>query len=32
MSEEGRGRPTYAIFQGLSAAVLLPDDGRDGRG
>ena len=29
---EGRGRPSYAVLQGLPAAVLLPYDGRDGRG
>ena len=27
--EEGRGRPPHAVLQGLPAAVLLPDDGRD---
>ena len=26
---EGRGRPAHAVLQGLSAAVLLPDDRRD---
>ena len=30
--EQGRGRPSYAVLQGLSSAVLLPHDGRDGRG
>ena len=29
-SEEGRGGPTYAVFQWLPAAVLFPDDGCDG--
>ena len=29
---EGRGRPSYAVLQRLSSAVLLPDDGRDGDG
>ncbi len=29
---EGRRRPSYAVLQGLSSAVLLPHDGRDGRG
>src|SRR5215472_1675363 len=29
-SVEGRGRPSYAVLQGLPAAVLLPHDGRDG--
>src|SRR5689334_2863727 len=28
--DEGRGRAAYAVFQRVSAAVLLPDDGRDG--
>ncbi len=27
---EGRRRPSYAVLQGLSSAVLLPHDGRDG--
>ena len=27
---EGRRRPAYAVLQGLSTAVFLPDDGRDG--
>ena len=30
--EEGRGRAAHSVFQGVSAAVLLPDDGRDGFG
>ncbi len=30
--EQGRGRPSYAVLQGLPPAVLLPHDGRDGRG
>ena len=30
-ADEGRGRPSHAVLQRLSAAVLLPDDGRDGR-
>ena len=29
---EGRRRPSYAVLQGLSSAVLLPHDGRDGSG
>ena len=29
---EGRRRTSHAVLQGLSSAVLLPDDGRDGRG
>ena len=29
--EQGRRRPSYAVLQGLQAAVLLPYDGRDGR-
>jgi len=29
--DEGRRRAAYAVLQGLSAAVLLPDDGRDGQ-
>ena len=28
--EEGGGRPSHAVLQGLPSAVLLPDDGRDG--
>ncbi len=31
-AEQGRRRPSYAVLQGLSSAVLLPHDGRDGRG
>ena len=31
-AEQGRGRPSYAVLQGLPAAVLLPHDGRDGSG
>ena len=31
-ADEGRGRPAHAVLQGLSAAVLLPHDGRDGGG
>ncbi len=31
-ADEGRGRPSYAVLQGLSSAVLLPHDGRDGTG
>src|ERR1041385_3589452 len=30
--EQGRGRAAYAVLQRLPAAVLLPDDGRDGSG
>ena len=30
--DEGRGRSTHAVLQRVPAAVLLPDDGRDGRG
>ena len=30
--EQGRGRAAHAVLQGIPAAVLLPDDGRDGRG
>ena len=30
--EQGRRRAAHAVLQGLPAAVLLPDDGRDGRG
>ena len=29
-ADEGRGRSSYAVLQGLSPAVLLPHDGRDG--
>ena len=29
-ADEGRGRAAHAVLQGLPAAVLLPDDGRDG--
>ena len=29
--DEGRGRAAHAVLHGLPAAVLLPDDGRDGR-
>ena len=29
-AEQGRGRAAHAVFQGLSAAVLLSHDGRDG--
>ena len=29
-ADEGRGRPSHAVLQGLPSAVLLPDDGRDG--
>ena len=29
---EGRGRAAHAVLQGIPAAVLLPDDGRDGSG
>ena len=31
-AEEGRGRAAHAVLQRVSAAVLHPDDGRDGRG
>ena len=31
-SDEGRGWTTHAVFQGISSAVLLPYDGRDGCG
>ena len=31
-ADEGRGRPSHAVLQGLSAAVLLPHDGRDRSG
>ncbi len=30
-AEEGRGRAAHAVLQRLPAAVLHPDDGRDGR-
>jgi len=30
--DEGRGRPSHAVLQWLPAAVLLPNDGCDGRG
>ena len=30
-ADEGRGRATHAVLQGLPSAVLLPDDGRDGK-
>src|ERR1035437_8672952 len=30
--EQGRGRAAHAVLQGVPAAVLLPDDGRDGGG
>ncbi len=30
--DEGRGRPSHAVLQRLSPAVLSADDGRDGRG
>ena len=30
--DEGRGRAAHAVLQGVSAAVLLPHDGRDGSG
>ena len=30
--EQGRRRPSYAVLQGLPAAVLLPHHGRDGSG
>ena len=29
--DEGGGRPSHAVLLELPAAVLLPDDGRDGR-
>ncbi len=29
-AEQGRGRPSYAVLQGLPSAVLLPHDRRDG--
>ncbi len=31
-ADEGGGRAAHAVLQGLSAAVLLPHDGRDGGG
>ena len=31
-ADEGRGRPSHAVLQGLPSAVLLPHDGRDGGG
>ena len=31
-ADEGGGRPSHAVLQGLSSAVLLPHDGRDGFG
>ena len=31
-SDEGRGRPSYAVLHELPSAVLLPHDGRDGDG
>jgi elongation factor Tu len=31
-ADEGRGRATHAVLHRVSAAVLLPDDGRDGSG
>jgi elongation factor Tu len=31
-AEQGRGWPSHAVLQGISSAVLFPDDGRDGRG
>ena len=31
-AEQGRGRAAHAVLQGIPAAVLLPDDGRDGSG
>ena len=31
-SDEGRGRPSHAVLHELPSAVLLPHDGRDGRG
>ncbi len=31
-ADEGRGRAAHAVLQGVSAAVLLPHDGRDGVG
>ena len=31
-ADEGRGRAAHAVLQRVPAAVLLPDDGRDGCG
>ena len=31
-ADEGGGRPPHAVLHGVPAAVLLPDDGRDGGG
>ena len=31
-ADEGRGRAAHAVLQRVPAAVLLPDDGRDGGG
>ena len=31
-AEQGRGRTSHPVLHGLPAAVLLPDDGRDGSG
>ena len=31
-ADEGRGRSSHAVLQRLPSAVLLPHDGRDGRG
>src|SRR5215212_2909690 len=31
-ADEGRGGAAHAVLQGVPAAVLLPDDGRDGVG
>ena len=31
-ADEGRGRAAHAVLQRVPAAVLLPDDGRDGSG
>ena len=31
-ADEGRGGPAHAVLQGVPAAVLLPDHGRDGVG
>src|SRR5690606_33228598 len=31
-ADEGGGRSSHAVLPGVSGAVLLPDDGRDGRG
>ena len=30
-ADQGRGRASHAVLQGLPAAVLLPHDGRDGQ-